>query len=172
MTPEQRQHIIDTRPSWIGTPAENRHAANMIWLPIMKDQIDQQVQDHEPKTRVIWVDRGSKPGDDLNGGINSDQDRRLGQRGQKHLDRRIWRARANTTRKLRLCSYGDRRPQQPTLRREPGVRRPGTARLLGTFSVLLAGRQRRAEHLAVQQGQRPHRRRSRHPRGGPISDYS
>ena len=56
MTPEQRQRIINTHYSWIGNldgiPAEDRHAANMIWLPSMKAQIDQQVQDHEPKTQT------------------------------------------------------------------------------------------------------------------------
>ncbi|RRD22051.1 alpha/beta hydrolase, partial [Actinomyces bowdenii] len=50
------QHIIDTHPAWIGNldgiPAQDRHAANMVWLPIMKAQIDQQVQDYEPKTQT------------------------------------------------------------------------------------------------------------------------
>lgn len=64
MTPQQRQHIIDTHPAWIGNldgiPAEDRHAANMVWLSVMKARIDKQVEDHEPKTIVVHGSLGSR----------------------------------------------------------------------------------------------------------------
>ena len=58
LSPELQQHIINKHPSWIGNldgiPSDKRHEANMIWLPIMKREIDQQVKDFEPKTTKVW----------------------------------------------------------------------------------------------------------------------
>ena len=58
LTDAQRQNIISKHPAWIGNldgiPSKDRHEANMIWLPIIKREIDQQVKDCEPKTTQVW----------------------------------------------------------------------------------------------------------------------
>lgn len=58
LTDAQRQNIIEKHPSWIGNlsgiPSNDRHEANMVWLPIMKREIDQKVADFEPKKTITW----------------------------------------------------------------------------------------------------------------------
>lgn len=59
LTDEQRQNIIEKHPSWIGNldgiPMNDRHKANMVWLPIMQAEIDKSVEDYEPKQNP-WGD--------------------------------------------------------------------------------------------------------------------
>ena len=51
LTDAQRQNIITKHPAWIGNldgiPSNDRHQANLIWLPIIKAEIDQKVRDFD-----------------------------------------------------------------------------------------------------------------------------
>lgn len=56
LTDAQRQNIINKHPAWIGNldgiPSNDRYQANLIWLPIIKAEIDQKVRDFDqPTTR-------------------------------------------------------------------------------------------------------------------------
>lgn len=65
LSPELQQHIIQKHPSWVGgrdgIPMQDRHDANMVWLPIMQNEIDQKVNDFEPKTRRVWRSSPGSP---------------------------------------------------------------------------------------------------------------
>lgn len=53
LTDAQRQNIITKHPAWIGNldgiPSNDRHKANVIWLPIMQAEIDKRVQNYKNK---------------------------------------------------------------------------------------------------------------------------
>ena len=53
LTDAQRKNIINKHPAWIGNlngiPMNDRHQANLVWLPIMQAEIDKSVEDYEPK---------------------------------------------------------------------------------------------------------------------------
>ena len=53
LTNAQRKNIINRHPAWIGNlngiPMNDRHQANLVWLPIMQAEIDKSVEDYEPK---------------------------------------------------------------------------------------------------------------------------
>lgn len=53
LTKAQQENIIHKHPAWIGNldgiPSNERHQANLIWLPIMQAEIDKSVKDYEPK---------------------------------------------------------------------------------------------------------------------------
>ena len=53
LTKAQQENIINKHPAWIGNldgiPSNDRHKANVIWLPIMQAEIDKRVQDYRSK---------------------------------------------------------------------------------------------------------------------------
>lgn len=53
LTKAQQENIIHKHPAWIGNldgiPSNERHQANLIWLPIMQAEIDKSVKDYKPK---------------------------------------------------------------------------------------------------------------------------
>ena len=53
LTKAQQENIIHKHPAWIGNlngiPSNDRHKANVIWLPIMQAEIDKSVQDYKNK---------------------------------------------------------------------------------------------------------------------------
>ncbi|OLO66069.1 hypothetical protein BKH20_12740 [Actinomyces oris] len=53
LTKAQQENIIHKHPAWIGNldgiPSNDRHKANVIWLPIMQAEIDKRVQDYKNK---------------------------------------------------------------------------------------------------------------------------
>ena len=63
LSPEEQQDIITNNPWWIGNlngiPMKDRDAANRVWLPIMQREIDQQVEDFEPKMQTVSFAVGS-----------------------------------------------------------------------------------------------------------------
>ncbi|TFH52653.1 hypothetical protein E4J66_06885 [Actinomyces viscosus] len=65
LTKAQQENIIHKHPAWIGNldgiPSNERHQANLIWLPITQAEIDKSVKDYEPKlTRDGIVTPGYK----------------------------------------------------------------------------------------------------------------
>ena len=62
LTDAQRQNIINKHPAWIGNlngiPMNDRHQANLVWLPIMQAEIDKRVEDYEPKETMGYYTAG------------------------------------------------------------------------------------------------------------------
>ena len=60
LTDAQRKNIINKHPAWIGNlngiPMNDRHQANLVWLPIMQAEIDKSVEDYSViKTRFVLL---------------------------------------------------------------------------------------------------------------------